>query len=155
LPSRHVVRARAIPTRGFELDVAAPGGDAGAAVEQRVQARGVVLATGRFLGGGLAADRKRIRETLFDLPVWQPADRRDWHRPNLLDPRGHPIHAAGLETDEALRPLDATGRPAFDTLFAAGSILAHQDWTRSKSGAGIAVATARAAVNAFRRHAPS
>jgi len=114
-----------------------------------VNTRGVLLATGRFLGGGLSADRVRVRETLFDLPVSQPAHRSEWHRKELLDPRGHPINQAGLEVDAQFRPLDQAGAVAFPTLFAAGSVLAHQDWMRMKCGAGLAITTSYAAVDAF------
>ncbi|MBU2648008.1 glycerol-3-phosphate dehydrogenase subunit GlpB [bacterium] len=116
-----------------------------------IHARGIILAGGRFLGQGLSADRFRIRETLFDLPVTQPAKRDDWHSLDFFERSGHPINRAGLEIDRSFRPLDRGGEPAYDHLFAAGSILAHQDWIREKSGSGIAIATAFAAVNAFFR----
>jgi glycerol-3-phosphate dehydrogenase subunit B len=119
----------------------------------RVRARGVILATGRFLGKGLSADRKRIREPLLNLPVYQPGVRPEWHRFDFMDPRGHLINRAGLEIDNRFRPLDTTGQPVFDHLFAAGSILAHQDWMRMKCGSGLAMATAYAAVNAFLENA--
>ena len=121
------------------------------ATDRTLKAGGVILATGRFLGKGLHADRERIRETVFDLPVTQPPDRTQWHRKNFLDPRGHPINRAGLEIDDSLRPIDSSGRPAFKWLFAAGSILAHQDWMRMKCGSGLALATGFAAVQAFVR----
>ena len=57
-------------------------------VEQTVRTRGIILASGRFIGGGLHADRKRIKETIFDLPVYQPGSRIDWHRRDFLDSRG-------------------------------------------------------------------
>lgn len=117
--------------------------------EHRVRAKGVILASGRFWGGGLCADRRRIRETIFDLPVQQPGHRRGWHRRDFLDSGGHAANGAGLEIDASFRPLASSGRPAFETLFAAGSILAHQDWMRMKCGSGLAIATAYAAVNAF------
>jgi glycerol-3-phosphate dehydrogenase subunit B len=117
--------------------------------EYTVRTKGVILASGRFWGRGLYADRKRIREAIFDLPVYQPMDRKGWHREDFLDSRGHPANRAGLEIDDSFRPLDSSGRPAFETLFAAGSILAHQDWMRMKCGSGLAIATAYAAVNAF------
>lgn len=119
--------------------------------EQIVHAKGVILASGRFIGGGLHADRKNIRETIFDLPVFQPRHRTEWHAQNFLDPKGHSINLAGLEIDDEFRPLDGNGHPAFETLFAAGSILAHQDWKRMKCGSGLGIATAFAAVNAFAR----
>jgi glycerol-3-phosphate dehydrogenase subunit B len=114
-----------------------------------IRSKGVILATGRFLGNGLIADHCRIRERLFDLPVFQPKQRSMWHRKEFFDAGGHSINSAGLEIDEAFRPLDASGRPAFDKLYAAGSILAHQDWMRMKCGSGLAIATAFGAVNAF------
>ncbi len=117
----------------------------------RIQARAAVLCTGRFFGKGLQADRGGIRETLFGLPVAQPRDRASWHHKDLLDPQGHPINRAGLEVDADFRPVDAQGLPVHDNLFAAGSILAHQDWIRQKCGSGLAIATAYGAVRAAAR----
>jgi glycerol-3-phosphate dehydrogenase subunit B len=117
--------------------------------ERAVRSKAVILATGGFIGGGLRADRKQIRETLLGLPVYQPEGRSRWHRKDFFDPRGHPINQSGLEIDDFFRPLDKNGRPAFQTLFAAGSILAHQDWMRMKCGAGLAIASAYAAVSSL------
>jgi glycerol-3-phosphate dehydrogenase subunit B len=116
-----------------------------------IKTKGVVLASGRFLGKGLFADRKKIRESIFNLPVHQPEKRTEWHRYEFLDPAGHPVNKAGLVTDDRFRPLGRSGKIAHDRLFAAGSILAHQDWIRQKCGSGLAVATAYAAVNAFKK----
>ena len=118
-------------------------------MEYTVRAKGIILASGRFGGGGLYGDRQRIRESLFDLPVYQPRDRNEWHREDFLDSRGHPANQAGIEVDDSFRPLNSSGHPAYERLFAVGSILAHQDWMRMKCGSGLAIATAYAAVNAF------
>ena len=115
-----------------------------------IQATAVLLATGRFMGGGLEADRHAVRESVFNLPVHQPERRDDWHREDFLDRRGHPVNRAGLQTDAFFRPIDAAGRPVHPRLFAAGSILAHQDWIRMKCGSGLAFATAYAAVESVR-----
>ena len=116
-----------------------------------VVARAVVLATGRFSGRGLVADRDRIREPLLGLPVLQPTSREDWHRRDFHDPAGHAIHRAGLTVDHAWRPLDRSGTPAWPRLFAVGSILARQDWIRAKCGSGLAIATAWAAIDHLAR----
>ncbi len=55
------------PDNGFTLDIAG-----GISQEQKIRCKGILLATGRFFGKGLTADRKRVRESLFDLPVFQP-----------------------------------------------------------------------------------
>lgn len=117
----------------------------------RVHAQAVILATGRFLSGGLEAHPAGIREHLLDLPVTQPADRSDWYHERYTDPRGHPIHRAGIEVDDSFRPLTREGRRHHERLFAAGVILAHQDWIRGRSGAGIAIATAFRAVTEAER----
>ena len=133
------------PGGGFEAGIGRHS------VQQRIGARGVVLASGRFGSRGLVASRSGIREALLGLPVWQPRSREEWHRLDFLDPRGHPANRSGLRTDEAFRPLDETGRPANTLLFAAGSILAHQDWMRMKCGSGLAIASAWGAVHGFLR----
>jgi len=113
-----------------------------------IHAKAALLATGRFLSGGLAAGRERVREPLLDLPVTQPDTRAAWHREDYLDARGHPINRAGVETDATFRPLGPDGTPVDKRLFAAGSLLAHQDWIRQRAGAGVAIATAFKAVEA-------
>ncbi len=121
----------------------------GLAPETTIKARGVILASGRFFGKGLRADRSRIREAIFDLPVVQPKKRALWHHKDLLQPSGHPINRAGLETDEHFRPVDEKGQVIHPRLHAVGSILAHQDWIRQKCGSGLSIATAFGAVDAY------
>ena len=145
LPREQVLKVRHGTDEYFTLGIGQETTD------RTLKARGIILASGRFLGKGLHADREHIRETIFDLPVTQPPDRTQWHRKNFLDPSGHPINRAGLEIDDSFRPLDSSGRPAFKWLFAAGSILAHQDWMRMKCGSGLALATGFAAVQSFVR----
>jgi glycerol-3-phosphate dehydrogenase subunit B len=129
--------------RGFEVAVE------GEMFRQTVEAKGVVIASGRFLGGGLVAGRDGIREPLLNLRVHQPPTRREWHHRRLFAPGGHPVNQAGLVVDERMRPLSSEGRVAHENLFAIGSVLAHQDWVRMKCGAGLALATAYAAVRSF------
>lgn len=116
-----------------------------------IHARTAVLATGRFLSGGLVAERDGVREVLFDLAVSQPEERSGWHRDDYFDPRGHPVNRAGIDVDAAFRPLDPNGEPVSDRLFAAGAVLSGQDWIRQRCGAGLAIATAWHAVEGVAR----
>lgn len=113
-----------------------------------IHSKTVILATGRFLSGGLEANINGIKEPLLDLPVKQPAKRADWYLNTYTDKRGHAIHKAGVEIDRHFRPLGTDGTPLNPRLFAAGILLANQDWIRDRSGAGIAIATAYKAVEA-------
>ncbi len=100
-----------------------------------------ILATGRFLGGGLQADTERISEPLFRLPVSQPESRGKWFRERFFQPEAHPIHRAGIVTDPELRPIDAGGRVLLKNVRVAGSILAHHQTIEEHSHEGIDIAT--------------
>lgn len=142
------VRALGFDTGLAALELESLSGGAGG---ERICARAVILATGRFAGRGLTAQRTGVRESILGMPVHQPASREAWHRRDFLDPAGHAINRAGLEVDSAWRPLRKDGNPVWPRLHAVGSILAHQDWMRAKCGSGLALATAWAAVEQVAR----
>jgi len=140
-----VLRVDALPNGNFSLDIG------NTEMQHTITAKAVILATGRFFGGGLVADLNDVRESVMNLPIVSIPDRFQWHRDDFFDPGGHPIHLTGIEVDDQFRPVNASGMPIYPNLFAAGSILAHQDWIRSKSGVGLAFCTAAAAVDACAR----
>ncbi len=113
-----------------------------------ISAKTALLATGRFLSGGLKARFDSISEPLAGLPVHQPSSREQWYQDEYLDSRGHEIHQAGIDCDASFRPLGKDGTVFDPRLFSAGIILAHQDWIRQRCGAGVAIATAYRAVQA-------
>jgi glycerol-3-phosphate dehydrogenase subunit B len=96
--------------------------------DQELAADAFVLATGRFIGGGLVK-RRRTHEPLLGLGVfWEgeaAAGSRRLPRLEYLEPG--PAFAAGLMTDEQLRPLGADGRVAYENLRAAGAVLGGWD----------------------------
>jgi glycerol-3-phosphate dehydrogenase subunit B len=110
-------------------------------IETEYRADRFILATGRFLGGGLWADMERITEPIFDLPVVQPATRGEWFRERFFQPEAHPIHRAGIVTDPAFRPVDGEGKVILENVRIAGSILAHHQAIEEHSREGIDLAT--------------
>ena len=74
-------------------------------------------------------------------PVFQPAGRGAWFGERFFDPEAHPIHRAGIVTDDDLRPVDETGRVVLENVRVAGSILAHHQAIEEKSREGIDIAT--------------
>jgi glycerol-3-phosphate dehydrogenase subunit B len=105
------------------------------------RAQAFVLATGKFIGGGLDSDQSRICETLLDLPIRYPKLRSEWFNQNLLTLYGQPFNGFGLEVNESLQPVDFEGQVIYSNLFAAGGIIAHADSMTEKSGGGVAIAT--------------
>jgi glycerol-3-phosphate dehydrogenase subunit B len=86
---------------------------------------------------------------LLDLPVYQPENRNQWHSKNYFDLSGHEINRAGINTDDLLRPVTPDNRPVFETLFASGTVLAHQDWIRTRCGSGLSIATGFKAIESY------
>ena len=104
-----------------------------------------ILATGRFVGGGLKAEREKIFEPLFGLPVSQPSSRQEWFRKAFFSDQPHPVHRAGLFVDSSFRPVDETGEVLLENVRPAGTILADHNWIDEKSREGIEIATGYAA----------
>ena len=100
-----------------------------------------ILATGRFIGGGLKADMERVSEPIFNLPVYQPKSQEDWFRNNFFDGPSHPIHQAGILVDSSFRPVDERRDPILENVGVAGSILAHHHCIDEKSREGIEIST--------------
>ncbi|MGB9700350.1 MAG: anaerobic glycerol-3-phosphate dehydrogenase subunit GlpB [Thermodesulfobacteriota bacterium] len=100
-----------------------------------------VLATGKFVGGGLEATAEKIEETLLHLPLSYPEQRREWFNRKLLGLTGQPFNSIGIAVNENLQPVNAGGKVIYKNLFAAGGIIGHSDSMTEKSGGGIALAT--------------
>ena len=109
----------------------------------------VVLASGGFASGGLELDSfGATHETVFDLPlIGLPETDRVRFAPAYFD--AQPLSAAGVGTDDLLRPVDAGEHPVYANLHAAGAILGGAVPWKEKSGTGISVATGYAAAGAI------
>lgn len=109
----------------------------------------VVLASGGFASGGLELDSLgATHETVLDLPlIGVPGTGRVRFAPAYFD--AQPLSAAGVGTDDLLRPVDAEGHAVYANLHAAGAILGGAVPWREKSGTGISVATGYAAAGAI------
>jgi len=100
-----------------------------------------ILATGRFIGGGLNADTEKIFEPIFNLPVHQPESREDWYGKSFFTGLSHAIHQAGILIESSFCPIDARGNRILENVWVAGSILAHHHCVDEKSREGIEIAT--------------
>lgn len=110
------------------------------------RAGAVVLATGRHLAGGLSFRRDEAIEPLFGLPGYldgKPLGSSDTSALFEDDPftSGSSGFRIGVGVDDAMRPLDASGKPRSPTLFAAGSILSGVPIAGEGGGLGIATIT--------------
>lgn len=104
-----------------------------------------ILATGRFMGGGLKADVEKILEPVFNFSVYQPPSREGWFGNSFFGDLPHPIHHAGVLTNASFQPVDEGGDVILVNVWVAGSILAHHHCIGEKSREGIEIATGYAA----------
>ncbi len=104
----------------------------------------VVLATGKYLGGGIARG-ERFSETVFDLPVIAGGravtNEYIGHLLSETVVQEQAAFRAGVRVDATLRPLRADGKPAHANLFAAGAVLCGYDPATDKTGLGVAIFT--------------
>jgi glycerol-3-phosphate dehydrogenase subunit B len=113
-----------------------------AGAPRTVAAGAVVLAGGRFLGGGIVREHV-AREPLFGLPVFVEGEELgDRFVGGLVADTvdgAHPLFRAGLLVDAALRPLGADRHPPFAHVFAAGAIVGGWDPARDGGAMGTSV----------------
>jgi glycerol-3-phosphate dehydrogenase/anaerobic glycerol-3-phosphate dehydrogenase len=139
-------RARAVASRDGRAEaLLVAAGDE----EERLAFDALVLAAGRFVGGGVAECDGQLREPLLGLPLYDLGGRRvDGIAPRRLVRRDYegeqPLFAAGVRTDARLRPLAADGAPLAN-VFAAGDLLGGFDPARDRTGLGVALLTGRRA----------
>jgi glycerol-3-phosphate dehydrogenase subunit B len=114
---------------------------AGASRNYRWSGERVVLATGGIASGGIQADSDgSVRETVFDLPLaGLPARGAPRFLSGYFD--SHPFNPVGLDVDDCMRPVDASGRVTIRNVHAAGAMLAHAEPWHEKSGDGISLTT--------------
>jgi len=115
---------------------------------RRLEGDSFVLATGRFIGGGLVHEQSTeegVLEAVARLPVWigreGPGVRAPGKFMDRAAPGPHPLMSAGLRVDQGLRPLGPGGQPAADNLFAAGSVVGGYDYITGRDGLGTALIT--------------
>jgi glycerol-3-phosphate dehydrogenase subunit B len=114
--------------------------------EISIDAKAIILATGKYIGAGIAGDEKGFCETVFDIMTVTD----DYHsakdiipsritRRLEISPTGQQIQSCGLSIDPQFRPIQEDGLEWADNLFAAGAVLAGYDYSVEKCGLGVAL----------------
>ncbi len=142
----NIVKCKKGDKEGFEVTLTQASGS------EKIFVKHVILATGRFIGSGLTADRVNgVSETIMNLPVHQPENREIWHNEELFHKDGHPINYSGVMVNDYFNPVDHDNNLIDENLYAIGTLLAHHDWMREKCGVGIAVSSAFIAIKNIAR----
>ncbi len=119
-----------------------------------LRAENIILATGGIFGGGLQTDASgRVWEPIFGLPLHAEDNRHRWFTRSFFASTGQPVANYGVMVNARFNPVDEAGQPVAENLFAAGAVLAHSEWTRGRTGDGLAVTTAYAIAEQLTRSA--
>lgn len=111
-----------------------------AARYQSHSAGAFVLATGGLLGGGITiADHGYAHDSALRYPIYAPKNRNRWHQREFLSAEGHPLHSIGLCINTSYQPLDPSGKPYHENLYAVGGALGGFDPVQEGSLEGIAL----------------
>lgn len=120
--------------------------------ELEIHPKAVILATGKFIGGGLEADGIGLKEPVFNLlsvtPDLNPThDMFPWKATSTisLNPNGHDLFGSGLTVDTSFRPIGDDSIESAANLFCAGSLVALYNYSLEKSGLGVALTSGRKA----------
>jgi glycerol-3-phosphate dehydrogenase subunit B len=110
----------------------------------RIRARSFLLATGKYLGGGIRR-QERFQESVFHLPLtYRGAVLDDQTVLRTSRPEAaalQPFLSAGVAINPLAQPLNAEGDVIFDNLFASGGILADFDPAHERCAAGVSIAS--------------
>jgi glycerol-3-phosphate dehydrogenase subunit B len=108
----------------------------------KVKARSFILATGKFIGGGIQKEQD-FRETIFGLPVFcQGKVVRGQSVMGLARPLSsevQPFLSVGVGVNPLCQALDEDQQVAYDNLFAAGSVLTGFDPSHERCRAGVSI----------------
>ncbi|MHA1576255.1 MAG: anaerobic glycerol-3-phosphate dehydrogenase subunit GlpB, partial [Candidatus Thorarchaeota archaeon] len=117
----------------------------------KVDAKTFILASGKYIGGGITADEKGFREPLFGLPVVDAVrtpvthtNPRHLSGVHAISSSGHKLISCGIGYDTKFRPLDFNGALFAENLFASGAILSGYNYATEKSGLGVSLVTGHA-----------
>jgi len=118
----------------------------------KLRAKAVVLASGKYLGGGVEHWR-HWREAIFNLPLFF-GDKSLLHQSLPQVTRRHysepqPFLSAGIRINPFGQPLDADADLGYDNLFAAGGVLANFNPAQGHCAAGVSLVSGTVAA----RHA--
>ena len=107
-------------------------------VEEHLEADNFILATGSFLSRGLQSNYQEVWEPIFHVDVKSATERKDWHNDRFFTDQA--FMSFGVKTDDKLHAIKE-GKPIAN-LYAAGSILADNDYLKYSDHEGVDMLTA-------------
>ncbi|NHI93754.1 MAG: anaerobic glycerol-3-phosphate dehydrogenase subunit B [Candidatus Lokiarchaeota archaeon] len=120
--------------------------------ELSIEANEFILATGKYIGGGIKEEKNFIKEGLFNLPIFDEFGRpalfeplQKMFKPKVLPKEGQPFLSVGIKINDSFKPIDSKNQVIFENLKAAGLILSGYNYVSEKNGLGVAFLTGMAA----------
>lgn len=106
----------------------------------------LVVATGGLYGEGLASSPDSVTEALFGWTLPASPAAADWSADQVYSSSSHGFASVGVTVNERFNPVAEDGSVLHDNVVVVGRTLGHYDHAVEKSGNGVALASAWAAV---------
>lgn len=108
-------------------------------VKNLYEADKFILATGRFIGGGLKAQLNSIVESIFNLPINNVKASDEWFGKSFFDK--HSIHMSGISVNSHFQPVYNNGGLLLENVWVCGTIISGHQCFEEKSKEGIEIVT--------------
>lgn len=119
--------------------------------KKELKAKSFIIATGKYLGGGMRHQKDQLEESIFSSQIFYQG--KAVHQPLSEDfiqdehENSHPFLSMGLLTDNDFSPLNSENTKAYKNLKATGHILGGFDYTRQNCAFGISLLTSSLLIN--------
>jgi len=123
---------------------------------EEIEVSGVVLASGKFIGGGIIQDGNYYKESIFNLPLFVNNKKiSKTHFNSYLKNdyfQKQPVFSLGISINRDFNPLDIDNSVIYENLVAAGNILQGYNYISGEGGMGVAIVTATVAAEKLNRY---
>lgn len=127
-------------TKGGKCDsLIALHSDLAGALETEYFADNFIIASGGILGGGVKTSFQGAKEAIFDIDVDCPVRPDEWSTPDVF--ADQPFSSFGVSVSDKMRATDKNGGEIYSNVYFAGRTIGGYDFTKEKSGYGVAIAT--------------
>lgn len=131
--------SRAVTKGGKCGSLIALHSDLAGALETEYFADNFIIASGGILGGGIKTSFNGAKDAIFDIDVNRSIKADEWSVADVF--ADQPFSSFGVSVSHKMRATDKNGDEIYSNVYFAGRTIGGYDFTKEKSGYGVAIVT--------------